>query len=130
MNSILSLSKKDIISLEMIFLVFIVKTRHVHYVYILLGNIVLDLKKSTKTNNIKLSLEGVAEIGGKSTTIYSKSIYVSQPPQGEKSYLLDACTHRFPFTMRIPKASDYELPSTLMVNNKSNHNKLYSSYSL
>ncbi|KAG0910433.1 hypothetical protein G6F33_007898 [Rhizopus arrhizus] len=73
------------------------------------------LKKSTKTNNIKLSLEGVAEIGGKSTTIYSKSIYVSQPPQGEKSYLLDACTHRFPFTMRIPKASDYELPSTLMI---------------
>jgi len=46
-----------------------------------LGDVVLDLKKSTKTNNIKVSLEGYAEIGGRTMTIYSKSIFVAEPPE-------------------------------------------------
>jgi hypothetical protein len=82
-----------------------------------LGDVVLDLKKSTKTNNIKVSLEGYAEIGGRTMTIYSKSIFVAEPPEGEKSYYLDAYTHRFPFKISIPSSSDYILPSTLEVSN-------------
>ncbi|KAG1055118.1 hypothetical protein G6F43_002907 [Rhizopus delemar] len=79
------------------------------------GDVVLDLKKSTKTNNIKVSLEGYAEIGGRTMTIYSKSIFVAEPPEGEKSYYLDAYTHRFPFKISIPSSSDYILPSTLEI---------------
>ncbi|RCH85176.1 hypothetical protein CU097_003840 [Rhizopus azygosporus] len=79
------------------------------------GDVVLDLKKPTKTNNIKVSLEGCAEIGGKSTTIYSKSLYIAEPPTGEKSYYLEAHTHRFPFKMNIPPSSELKLPSTLEI---------------
>lgn len=80
-----------------------------------LGDIVLDLKKPTKTNSIKISLEGYAEIGGKMISIYSKSIHVAEPPEGEKSHLLEARTHRFPFELEIPQPSEKKLPSTLKV---------------
>lgn len=88
-----------------------------------IGDVVLDLKKPTKTNNIKVSLEGCAEIGGKSTTIYSKSLYIAEPPAGEKSYYLEAHTHRFPFKMNIPPSSELKLPSTLEVNLMAKHDK-------
>ncbi|KAI9276242.1 hypothetical protein BY458DRAFT_554724 [Sporodiniella umbellata] len=81
------------------------------------GDIVLDLKKATKTNNIKITLEGHAAIGGKDWTIYSKSILVAEPPEGEKSYYLDAFTHRFPFRMTIPTDTECSLPSTLEIPN-------------
>lgn len=79
------------------------------------GDIVLDLKKPTKTNSIKISLEGYAEIGGKMISIYSKSIHVAEPPEGEKSHLLEARTHRFPFELEIPQPSEKKLPSTLKI---------------
>ncbi|KAI8372325.1 hypothetical protein EDC96DRAFT_500686 [Choanephora cucurbitarum] len=79
------------------------------------GDVVLDLKKATKTNNIKLVLEGKVEIGGRDFTLFSKSDIIAQSPDGDKSYYLEAYTHRFPFRITIPSGKECHIPSTLEV---------------
>ncbi|RCI02359.1 hypothetical protein CU098_000500 [Rhizopus stolonifer] len=80
------------------------------------GDVVLDLKKATKTHNIKLTLEGIVDIGGREITLFSKSTVIAESPDGEKSYYLEAFTHRFPFKITIPTAKECKVPSTLEIN--------------
>jgi hypothetical protein len=80
------------------------------------GDVILDLKKATKTNNIKITLEGIVEIGGRSISLFAKSALIAESPEGDqKSYYLEPHTHRFPFRMTIPSSKDYKVPSTLEV---------------
>ncbi|KAI9261987.1 hypothetical protein BY458DRAFT_515510 [Sporodiniella umbellata] len=78
----------------------------------IIGNVVLDLKKQTKTNNIKLTLEGTAEMGGRTATLYSQSVLIAEPPMGKKHHTLEPRTHRFPFKFIVPEK---KLPSTLKI---------------
>jgi adenine specific DNA methylase Mod len=79
------------------------------------GEVVLDLKKATKTNNIKVALEGNVDIGGRNISLFTKSVIIAKSPDGDKSYYLEPFTHRFPFLITIPTEKEYSLPSTLEV---------------
>jgi hypothetical protein len=73
------------------------------------------MTKATKTNNIKVLLEGIVEIGGRTITLFSKYVLIAQSPDGEKSYYLEPHTHRFPFIITIPTSKECKVPSTLEV---------------
>jgi hypothetical protein len=75
----------------------------------------LDLKKATKTNNIKVTLEGIVEIAGRTLSLFTRSIIIAESLDGQKSYYLEPHTHRFPFRMTIPDSKKYKVPSTLLV---------------
>lgn len=80
------------------------------------GDVILDLKKATKTNNIRVTLEGTVEIGGRSMILFTKSAHIAESPEGDqRSHYLEPHTHRFPFRMTIPSSKDYKVPSTLEV---------------
>ncbi|KAF1797038.1 hypothetical protein V8B55DRAFT_1485083 [Mucor lusitanicus] len=80
------------------------------------GDVILDLKKATKTNNIRVTLEGTVEIGGRSMILFTKSAHIAESPEGDqKSHYLEPHTHRFPFRMTIPSSKDYKVPSTLEI---------------
>ncbi|GAN09456.1 hypothetical protein MAM1_0269d08985 [Mucor ambiguus] len=80
------------------------------------GDVILDLKKATKTNNIRVTLEGTVEIGGRSMILFAKSAHIAESPEGDqKSHYLEPHTHRFPFRMTIPSSKDYKVPSTLEI---------------
>ncbi|KAI8646680.1 hypothetical protein BD408DRAFT_359114 [Parasitella parasitica] len=82
----------------------------------ILGDVVLDLKKATKTNNIKLILEGNVEIGGRSISLFSKSVLMAESPEGDqRSHYLESHTHRFPFRIAIPSSKECKMPSTLEI---------------
>ncbi|KAI9355240.1 hypothetical protein BD770DRAFT_444760 [Pilaira anomala] len=80
------------------------------------GDVVLLLDKQTKTNNIKVLLEGNVDLGGRTIKFLTKFVLIAQPPEGEKNYLLDPHTHRFPFTITIPTIEECNIPSTLEIN--------------
>lgn len=118
MNFTLTLNKKDISFLVrtfrvkgFFFLVNLLGTKKRSY----LGDIVLDLKKETKTKNIKVVLEGLVDLGGRTMVLFSKSVLTAEPPDGEKYYTLDPHTHRFPFMITIPTSQECKVPSTLEV---------------
>ncbi|KAK4514353.1 uncharacterized protein ATC70_001946 [Mucor velutinosus] len=80
------------------------------------GDVILDLKKATKTNNIRVTLEGMVEIGGRSMLLFTKSALIAESPEGDqKSHYLEPHTHRFPFRMTIPSSKDCKVPSTLEI---------------
>ncbi|CAO3652302.1 unnamed protein product [Mucor fragilis] len=80
------------------------------------GDVILDLKKATKTNNIRVTLEGTVEIGGRGMVLFTKSAHIAESPEGDqKSHYLEPHTHRFPFRMTIPNSKDYKVPSTLEI---------------
>ncbi|KAI9483688.1 MAG: hypothetical protein EXX96DRAFT_599982 [Benjaminiella poitrasii] len=79
------------------------------------GDVILDLKKASKTLNIKVTLEGTVEIGGRSLVLFSKSVFIAESPDGEKSYYLEPHTHQFPFRITIPSSKSYKVPSTLQI---------------
>ncbi|CEP12266.1 hypothetical protein [Parasitella parasitica] len=80
------------------------------------GDVVLDLKKATKTNNIKVILEGNVEIGGRNISLFSKSTLIAESPEGDqRSHYLEPHTHRFPFRLRIPSSKECKMPSTLEI---------------
>ncbi|GAA5805680.1 hypothetical protein EDC94DRAFT_698755 [Helicostylum pulchrum] len=79
------------------------------------GDIVLDLKKETKTKNIKVVLEGLVDLGGRTMVLFSKSVLTAEAPDGEKYYALDPHTHRFPFMITIPTSKECKVPSTLEI---------------
>ncbi|KAI8059700.1 hypothetical protein BDF21DRAFT_139762 [Thamnidium elegans] len=79
------------------------------------GDIVLDLKKETKTKNIQVLLEGLVELGGRTIVLFSKSVLTAEAPEGEKYHTLDPHTHRFPFMITIPTSEECKVPSTLEI---------------
>ncbi|KAG0168749.1 Arrestin domain-containing protein 4 [Apophysomyces sp. BC1034] len=80
------------------------------------GNVVLDLAKPTKTNHVRIAFVG--EVQSESTTIqlFSRILYLANPPDDEKSHILEAQTHSFPFEFTIP-GNDGELPSSTQLPN-------------
>lgn len=79
------------------------------------GDVILDLQKATKTNNIKVTLEGTVTIGGRTLVLFTTSLLVAESLDGQKSHYLEAHTHRFPFRITIPSPKTHNIPSTLEV---------------
>ncbi|KAG2191544.1 hypothetical protein INT47_004667 [Mucor saturninus] len=79
------------------------------------GDVVLNLTKGTKINNIKVTLDGTVDLGGRSISLFSKFTIIAQSPDGDKAHHLDAYTHRFPFKITIPTSEKYNVPSTLEI---------------
>lgn len=118
MNSTLSSPKRDTTFLERIYRVNgIARWQYKQSANISIqGDVILDLKKATKTNNIRVTLEGTVEIGGRGMVLFTKSAHIAESPEGDqKSHYLEPHTHRFPFRMTIPNSKDYKVPSTLEV---------------
>jgi hypothetical protein len=71
------------------------------------------LQSVKKTQSVKITLEGIALIHNKPTTIYTTTRVLMEPPENEKFIALDAHTHTYNFRLDAP--SSKALPSTLDV---------------
>lgn len=82
----------------------------------IIGDVVLNLTKQTKINNIKVILDGTVDLGGRDIPLFSNFVTIAEPPDGDKAHHLDAYTHRFPFKIIIPATiGAYNVPSSLDV---------------
>ncbi|ORZ05431.1 hypothetical protein BCR42DRAFT_180210 [Absidia repens] len=81
---------------------------------LLLGTVVLNLGKPTKTNHIRITFTGTVQADGSTAQVLNTSWCLATSPLNDgKPYLLQAQTHRLPFEFRLPNDDDTKLPSSL-----------------
>ncbi|KAF7721615.1 Arrestin domain-containing protein 4 [Apophysomyces ossiformis] len=80
------------------------------------GNVILDLAKPTKTNHVRIAFTGEVQSESSSLQLFNKILYLANPPDDEKSHVLEAQTHCFPFEFKIP-GEDGEIPSSTQLPN-------------
>ncbi|CAO3620705.1 unnamed protein product [Cunninghamella blakesleeana] len=84
------------------------------YYTTIIGEVVLDLDKPTKTNCICVTLNGEVYSDGSTTTVLSETWYLATSPENDgKPYILEAQQHHFPFEFTIPTSG--VLPSAVQI---------------
>ncbi|KAI8089136.1 uncharacterized protein BX664DRAFT_332270 [Halteromyces radiatus] len=106
MDLLLSTKKKE-------FYIDLLESRYYFPGDLIKGDIVLDLDKPTKTNHIRVTLEGHVQADNTTIQVLTKSWFLASSPLNDgKPHMLEAQAHRFPFEFKIP-TDESKLPSSL-----------------